>query len=389
MDLAPVYYDVEALRENEFPLSKEFTYLNHASISPLPQRAEKAAHEAITHLANNAFAFWGEQVVPIFNQFLEEGRRYLNASETNEICPITSTSAGLNAVANAIQWREGDQVILCDVEFPSNVYPWLAQERHGVEVKIVPAQHGTLTVELLEREVTSRTRLIAVSAVQFFTGAKANLHALGEFCRQHDILFAVDAIQAIGHMPINVEAMHIDILASGGQKSLMALTGVGLLYVRRSAADKMIPSSIGPNATEDWEFWLHYNPKPLEGAHRFMSGTLNVPGLFTVVESLRLFEELGREHIDAYTTALSTLAIEKLVEKGFTVLTPYASQYHGPIVTFQYATSIEETDAFIQKLAQQNIVVTRHLNAKGEPFIRLSIHCYNNEQDIETFLHSL
>ncbi len=388
MNSAAVLYDVNALRQTEFPFAQHVTYLNHASISPMPQRSAQAAQQAVEAMAGNATAFFGQHIIPLFTGFLEDAKNYLHAADAHEICPITSTSMGLNAVANALQWQAGDEIIFCDVEFPSNVYPWMAQERQGVRSVIVPSQHGTLTIEALERAVNQRTRLVAVSAIQFFTGARADLQAIGDFCHQKGILFAVDAIQAIGHIPIDVEAMHIDILSAGGQKSMMAMTGSGVLYVRQAVAEAMIPTSIGPNATEDWEFWLHYNTKPLAGAHRFMAGTFNAPGLFTAAESMKLFEELGRTQIDTYTTALATDAIEKLSEKGYAVLTPHDPASHGPIVTFQYADSVEATDALIQKLGQEQIVVTRHLNAKGEPFIRLSIHCYNHEDDIDTFLHS-
>lgn len=390
MKSTTVYYDVLTLRATEFPFTKDVTYLNHASIAPLPQRSSKAAQEALAHMAGNATAYFGGQLLPTFLQFLEDSKTYLNAASPLEIVPVTSTSTGLNAVANALQWQDADEVVFCDVEFPSNVYPWMAQERRQeIRTVIVPAQHGTLTVEALDAAVTERTRLVAVSAIQFFTGARADLKAIGEFCHARGILFAVDAIQAIGHMVIDVEAMHIDILSSGGQKSMMSMPGSGLLYVRQAVADEMIPASIGPNATEDWEFWLKYNTKPLEGAHRFMAGTFNGAGVVTAAESMKLFAELGRENIDVYTTALSTYLIEQLTEKGYEVLTPHEAAYHGPIVTFRYADSVEETDAFVKQLSQQHIVVTRHLNAKGEPFIRLSNHCYNNEDDIDKFLHSI
>lgn len=379
-------YDIAALRQEEFPFTADTVYLNHASISPMPQRSSKVAQRIVEQMSGNATQFFQQVGIPMFEQFDSIVQHYLNAELPQEIVHTTSTSAGINAVANAIQWRDGDEIIFCDVEFPSNVYPWMAQERRGVKCVIVPAQKGTLTREAIEAAITDRTRLVAVSALQFFTGGRADLAAIGAFCRERDILFAVDAIQAIGHMPIDVQAMNIDILSAGAQKSMMAMMGAGILYVRDAVAEQLLPASVGPNATEDWILWLDYNIKPLPGAHRFVAGTANTPGMFSVLESLAMFEELGRHNIDEHTTKLADYAIEQLLERGFEVLTD--PEQHGPIVTFKYADTLAENDEFLQKLAEKQIVTMRHLNAHGDPYVRLSFHCYNNEDDIDTFLHS-
>lgn len=384
-----IVYDLETLRRTEFPLSASISYLNHASISPLPQRSAQTVQHCVQQMSNNASAFFMSQVFPLFETFMQKVADFINAPAPLDICPITSTSAGLNAIANAIEWQPGDKVVFCDVEFPSNAFPWMSLENRGVHCDIVPAHNGTLTIDTLNRVVDSRTRLVAVSAIQFFTGARADLMALGRFCQERNILFVVDAIQAIGHMEIDVQDMNIDVLATGGQKSLLALTGAGFLYVRREPCQAMRPIPIGPNATEGWEHWLDYGLTPREGATRFMSGTPNVPGLFSINSSIDLLNELGRNNIDQHTTTLMSWLMDELDVSGYRILTPRQNGYLGPIVTFQYSESMEKTADMVTTMAQQNVMVTKHLDAAGAPYLRVSAHCYNTESDIQHFLDVL
>ncbi len=378
-------YDNTALRADEFPLTETVTYLNHAGISPLPERSRRAAQYAVDRMAQNASKFFGTDGIPMLERFHHELKAYINAEHASDICPVQSNSLAFNLVAGAIDWHPGDNIIFCDVEFPANAYPWTALERQGVTCKIVAPQHGTLTVEAVDAVVDQNTRLVAVSSMQFFTGARADLAALGAYCRERGILFSVDAIQSIGHIPIDVQAMNIDILACGGQKSLMALTGIGFLYVRPEVADQMHPSFVGANNVEGWEHWLNYDMTPRKGALRFMTGTFNVPGIFTVVSSLSLINELGIHNIDAYTTQLAGHFMDELDARGYEILTPRDPAHHGPIVTFKAAETSEATDQIVKYLADHETPTVKHLDAAGHSFLRLSLHCYNNQQDSARF----
>ncbi|MBI5929282.1 MAG: aminotransferase class V-fold PLP-dependent enzyme [Chloroflexi bacterium] len=382
--LTPVY-DISALRHNEFPLSETVTYLNHAGISPLPQRSKRTTQAAIESMAHNASKFFGAEGIPMLERFHHELKTYINAEHAGDICPVQSNSLAFNLIANAIDWHPGDNIIFCDVEFPANTYPWMALERQGVTCKVVPAQQGTLTVEALDAVVDQHTRLVAVSSLQFFTGGRANLTALGAYCRERGILFSVDAIQSIGHMPIDVQAMNIDILACGGQKSLMALTGIGFLYVRPDLAEQMHPALVAANSVEGWEHWLKYDMTLRQGALRFMTGTFNVPGIFAVVSSLALINELGVTNIDTHTTALASHFMDELDKRGHEIVTPRNPDLHGPIVTFRAAETSEATDQIVKYLAEHDIPTVKHLDAQGQAFLRLSLHCYNNKQDSERF----
>lgn len=382
-------YDLNTLRQTEFPLSAHHLFFNHASISPLPTRTKKKMQWVIEKLAQQPLNFWRDEGMRMDEAFKRELAEYVNAASAQEIVPITTTSAGINALAQAVPWQPGDNLLFCEIEFPSNAYPWMSLERDGVEARRVPAVHGGLTLDALEPLVDERTRLVAASAIQFFTGHRTDLAAIGAFCHERDILFVVDVIQAIGHMKIDVQAMNIDALASGGQKSLLASPGTGFMYVRQDVAESMQPRIIGPNATVDYLHWLAYDLTPAAGAQRFQAGTPNLPGMFAVLESLTLLRELGVAQIDQHTCGLTAEAMEGLIGMGYQVITPVSSAERGPIVTFATGLSNEKTNELVNWLREKSVSVVKHLSPEGEPHIRLSFHCYNTREEIQQFLGTL
>lgn len=375
-------YDIVALRQLEFPYSANQIYFNHASISPLPTRAKQKVQQATEQIAENPTWFFQNEGMQTLANVKKEIVGLINASRPDEIVPITSTSAGLNAIAQAIAWQPGDNIIFCAYEFPANAYPWMALAREGVEVRMARPVNGGLELSAIEPLVDGRTRLIAASAIQFFSGHRADLATIGAFCQQAGILFVVDAIQAIGHIPFDVQAMNIDVLATGGQKSLLALPGTGFMYVRYSLCEELQPRTIHGNATKDYLHWLAYDLTPLPGAERFSAGTPNLLGIVSMAASLGLLKELGIANIDHHTRQLSNKAITLLASQGYEVVTP---PDHGPIVTFSSGRTIPETDQLVSALGKQKVSVVKHLDPAGTAHLRLSFHCYNTLAEVEQF----
>jgi len=363
-----------------FPIAERLTYLNHASIAPMPRPAADAMQRAIATLSNDPMAFFmprpGDPDGDIFVTFSVEMARMINAAHMHEVVGITSTSSGLNAIAQAIDWQPGDNVILVDVEF------------RGVECRLASADRGGASIEAFDALVDARTRVIAVSAIQFLAGHRTDLAALGAYCRERGILFVVDAIQAAGHMPIDVQAMQIDVLASGGQKSLMGPPGQGFLYVRDAVCERLRPGIVGPNATDGWEHWVKYDLTPREGAFRFMMGTPNIAGMVGLVASVRFLRQIGLERIDAWTKHLSQLAIADLQAHGYHVITPTDPALLGPIVTFRVGdpdnipAAEAEATALLNHLMRNGIRVTKHWDAHRRPHVRISTHCYNTADEV-------
>jgi cysteine desulfurase / selenocysteine lyase len=383
-------YDIYALRRQEFPHSEKQIYFNHASISPLPQRTKRKMQWAVEQLALNPSRFWHEQGQALVQALQDRLVQLLNAAGPDEIVPTTTTSAGINALAQSFPWQPGDNLAFCEREFPANAYPWLSLARDGVEVRQVTAVGGGLSLEKLQEVVDDKTRLVAASAVQFFSGHRTDLVAIGRFCRERNITFVVDAIQSIGHIPVDVRAMHIDALVSGGQKSILGPPGAGFMYVRQGLAGQLRPRAIGSNATVDFLHWLKYDLTPLPAAQRFHSGTPNLVGLFGLHESVGLLQELGLAHIEQHTRRLAAAAVEQLQAAAYRVITPYAAgQAPGPIVTFRSPVDLAATDRLVAHLSEQGVTIVKHLDAVGQPHLRLSFHCYNTTAEVAQFMNHL
>ena len=382
-------YDLDEVRQ-AFPISQHTIYLNHASIAPLPAPTQRAMQAAVDRLSTDPLAFSRpDDDDPLGNVLVRFARAVaglINAEHPHEIVGVATTSAGLNAVAQAVPWQPGDNVVFAGVEFPSNAYPWMALGRFGVECRIVPPPCPGASVEAFAPLVDDHTRVITASTVQFLTGHRTDLAALGTFCRERGIIFVVDAIQAVGHIPIDVQAMHIDILASGGQKSVMGTPGQGFLYVRDAVCETMKPGIVGPGAVEGWEHWAKYDLTPAKGAQRFLMGTSNVVGMVAIIESIDFLRNLGLAHIDAWTQHLSHLAIEDPSARGYTVITP--GDQLGPIVTFRIGDPADQesaeaqANALMAHLVKNNVRVTKHWDVDKNPHLRISTHCYNTEEEV-------
>lgn len=380
-------YDIEQLRREEFPHSNQIAYLNHAGISPLPARTQQRVKWAIDQLGHNPNQFWAEYCIPASAELGEQLARHVNSGSPSGIVLTTTTSAALNAIATSLPLQSGDNIIFCDLEFPANVFPWMLLEHRGIQIRCVPAQEGGLTLASVMAASDHKTRVVAVSAVQFFTGHRTDLAAIGEFCHDNDIWFVVDAIQAIGHIPIDMQAMNIDVLATGGQKSLLALPGTGFIAIRDELADQLTPSTLGANATVDFLHWLNYDLTPQPGAARFKMGTENIPGMWSILESLSLLQSLGLDQIDRHTSALSLYACNALSSAGFDVITPRDAL--GPIVTFHSPYDASGTEQLRTYLEQERVSVAQHLDAAGNAYLRASFHAYSNTADIDQLIAAL
>jgi selenocysteine lyase/cysteine desulfurase len=223
--------------------------------------------------------------------------------------------------------------------------------------------------------------------VQFFTGHRTDLAALGAFCRERDILFVVDAIQAVGHMPIDVRAMNIDVLVTGAHKSLMAAPGNGFMYVRDAVCSALKPRVVGSVSTTSFLNYLNYDMTPQPGAARFLIGTPSVEGIAGMVESMALIDELTRPAIDHHTTGLAARALQMAQERGYELTTTPGE--HGSIATFRSKLGKDETAALVQKLDDEKIAVARRVDRQGSAHIRLSFHCYNTEQELTAAFDAL
>jgi cysteine desulfurase/selenocysteine lyase len=376
----PKMYDLEALRTSEFPHMLDWINLDNAAGAPAPQRTMAKMKQVMDERVATSRWHVGRYPLELLGGFMASAAALINAASPRELVYVEGCSVGLNLFAQSLPLAAGDNIVLCDLEYPANVYPWMSREREGVVVQQIPSVDGGLTLDSLRGAVDDRTRVVTVSAVQFFTGHRTDLAAIGAFCRERDILFVVDAIQAVGHIPIDVRAMNIDALVTGAHKSLMAAPGNGFMYVRDAVCSDLKPRTVGSISTASFLNYLNYDLTPQPGAGRFLIGTPSVEGIAGMVESIGLINELTRPAIEDHTAGLAAKALQMAEARGFELTTKPGKQ--GPIATFKSKLGRDETAALVQKLDDDKIALARRVDREGNAHLRMSFHCYNTEQEL-------
>lgn len=375
--------DLAAVREREFPIVDEYTYLNAASQGPWPNRTARAVERvaALGQFPNTERALAEPAAEPLARARLA---RLIGAAES-EIVFTGNTTHGMNICAGGIDWRPGDNAVVPAREFPSLSYAWLHLRERGVEVRRVPVAGAGPSVDDLMAAVDGRTRAVACSAITWDTGYRMDLEELGRRCAERGCLLILDGIQAVGARALDVAALRISALALHGYKWLMSGFGVGALYVASAALDRIRPTFIGSQAVagESDDVTGDYTWQP--GAQRYQAGGGNRTGLAALAASLSLIEEIGMPTIEARGRALAELVHAGLRRKGEVagiVSSPDPAR-RSAIITFTTG-SLAGDAALVQRLAEQRIVVAlRPLGARVSP------HVYNTEAEVARFLDAL
>ncbi len=375
-------YDLEALRQTEFPQMLNQVNLDNAASAPTPQRTLRKMKSLMDEKIGTALWHLGSYPIELVGAFMNSAAQLINAASPQEVVYVEGPSMGLNLIAKSLELQPGDSIAFCDLEHPANVYPWMKLEKGGVVIKQVPSIHGGLTLDALRQVVDKRTKVVAASAIQFFTGHRTDLGAIGKFCHENNMLFVVDAIQAVGHIPIDVQRMNIDVLVTGGHKSIMTMPSTGFMYVRTELCDTLQPALMGSLSTANWPYYLKYDMTPAQGAWRFMTSTPNFVGMAGMVESIGLINELTRPAIDRHTTALAGKALEMARQRGYELTT--VAGHHGPIANFKSKFGPDQTKDYLNKIEQElGIAIAGPLDREGQMHLRLSFHCYNTEAEVE------
>jgi cysteine desulfurase/selenocysteine lyase len=370
----------EAIR-SLFPVTENFIYLNHAAVSPLSTRvrdAMAALNDDVTQNGSANYAEW----LRAYERTRESAARLVNA-QAHEIAFMRNTSDALSTVANGITWREGDTVVGCNVEFPSNVYPWmrLAQER-GIRLKQASERDGRIDADDLLSLVDARTRVVAISWVQFASGFRSDLARIGQFCRERDIIFVVDAIQGLGGLRLDVERDYVDAFAADAHKYLLGPEGIALLYVSDRVIDRIKPTTVGWTSVKNYENHLDYNLDYREGALRFECGTLNTAGVYGLGAAIDLFLEVGPEQIEDHLLSLSDYLAERLKAKGYNVVSSRRKGETSAIVT---CTHQEHSPGSLYHLLLSKRIIT----APRVKRLRVSPHFYNTREEIDELIAAL
>jgi cysteine desulfurase/selenocysteine lyase len=372
---------------DEFPVLREWDFFNHAAVSPLPRRASDALRWYADRVETHVY------IDSHFYKAIEELRtsaaRMINASP-DEVAFVKNTSEGIATVANSIDWQPGDRIVTTNIEFPANLFPWMdVSRRHGVELVTMPGPVGSggvtpiRTEQFLAAADHPRTRLLSISHVQYSTGQRHDLAALGRFCRARGILFCVDAIQSLGALPVDVRGMNIDYLAADGHKWLLGPEGAGIFFCRRELIERTRPALVGWMNVVDHLNYGKYDFTLKSDARRFECGTHNVPGLLALKGAVDLLGNVGIDAIAARIRTLTDRLTEGLRQRGFGVISPRGDAEWSGIVSF---TSPEGNAEGVWKELR-----TRHKIelAVREGRLRASPHFYDTEEQIDRLVETL
>jgi cysteine desulfurase / selenocysteine lyase len=308
--------------------------------------------------------------------------RLVNA-KAHEIAFMPNTSAALSAVANGIDWREGDNVITTNVDFPANIYPWmrLAKER-GIEVRMAQEREGRIEAEEMISLVDERTRAVSVSWVQFSSGFRADIATIGKFCRERDVIFMLDAIQGLGGLRLDVVRDCVDAFAADAHKYLLGPEGAALLYVSDRIIERIKPTVVGWMSVNDYENHLDYDLSYREGALRFECGSLNTAGVYGLGAAIDLFLEVGAERIEEHILRLSDYLAEQLTAKGYDV---FGSRNRGETSAIVTCTHRDYMPKQLYKLLHAKRIMT----APRVGRLRISPHFYNTCEEIDALIEAL
>jgi len=363
-----------------FPHIKDgVIFFNNASTGPLCRPVIEAMELYITENSRTD--------IDGFNSFLskEKDSKKLISKMINtnpdRIAFIDNTSTGINILAQGIVWEKGDRILLNDLEFPANVYPFLNLEKEGVIVDFVKSKGGIVTADDLIEQIKPETKLLSVSQVQFLTGYRIDLEKLGNECKKRGIIFSVDAIQAMGAINPDVKKCNIDFLSSGTQKWMCGLQGLGFIYLSEEFQNKLQQKFVGWKSVKNAWNILDYDLSLRDEASRYQNGTISEIGVYAVCAALNLMKEIGYKNIEEKVLNNAAYLTDKLIEIDLKpLLANCENKNRSGIVTCK----VNNTEKLHEELLNKKI----H-SAVREGYIRFSPHFYNNNEDIDKVIAEL
>ncbi len=361
---------------DQFPVTQNLIYLNHASIAPLC----KPAADAIKHLADDA-CLYGSLHYPSWLEAYSGVRKaaaQLIGASPDEIALVKNTSEGIAMVAQGLQWKPGDRVVAFREEFPANYYPWQRLSARGVDIQWLSIYDPLDKIA----EALPGARLLSISHVNYLSGYRVDLAQLGKLCNQHGCFFFVDAIQGMGALPIDVEEAQIDALAADGHKWMLGPEGHGILYVRRSRLDEIEPVEFGWCNPANYNDYASRDMTLRPDAGRYECGTLNTSGCFGHRAAMEFLLSVGMAEITSAVLARAGEVDRGVRAKGYQVLLERTARNSSGIVSFKHP--VLECRKIARDLQQKKIVV-----ATRQGWLRASPHFYTSPEDIECFLQAL
>jgi cysteine desulfurase/selenocysteine lyase len=373
----------------EFPATERWTYMDVAARGLLPRSARE---QLDAHLDERLYAEVDKNgYFDLIERVRGRFARHINAA-ADEIAFTKNVTEGIAAIAAAIDWRAGDNVVICpEVEHPANVYAWLNLQRRGVEIRMVAPRQGALPADEIVSRIDARTKAVACATVTFAPGFRTDLAAIGAACRDQDVMLVVDAAQSVGVLENDVERLKIDALAASAQKGLLGLYGMGFLYCRSAWAERLQPaylSRFGVDLGDASEADIgSFEYRLAAGARRFDLGNYNFTAAVSADTSLAYLDGFGKPAIENYVLSLSHALARGFLELGLPVSGGAPGAHLAHIVTVGVMSGGHDTtgDACMQSL-HDHLTQNRVKLSIRRGVLRFSLHLYNTKHDVERVL---
>lgn len=365
-----------------FPVTERANYLNHAAVSPPPLTTIEAIQSQLADVSENGSVNFRNWIA------VKERTRQLVAgivgARPEQIAFLRNTSDGLSTVANGLDWRPGDNLVTFRNEFPSNIYPWLrVRDAFGVEVRMCEERDGRIDLDELIELIDPKTRVVAVSQIQYASGFRANLERIGRAARARDALMVVDVIQALGVVPINVEAELVDVAAAACHKWLLTPEGVGLLYLSPRARERIQPTLVGWTSVPNPDDYSNFEQGWNRGTLPWETGTGPACLIHGLEASLRLLTATGISRIQDHLETLTDHLCERLRDSAYRVLSSRRPGEKSQIVCIRHSGGLNPMDLY-QHLKTRNIITA----PRGDR-LRISPHLYNTLEEMDGLIEAL
>jgi len=365
---------ISTLRSH-FPIVGEKTYLYNCSQGALSDRAE-AGLRAFTESWRHSTAPWNDWM-EAYDATRAEFASFIHADK-DEIAILTSASAGINAIANAISFRERPRVVMGEYEFPTMGQIWLAQQARGAQIEFVRGVNEAIPLEAYESSIDERTAVVPLTHVSFLNGFRSDVAAITRMAHEKGALVFLDGYQDCGTRPLNVREMDVDFYVTGTLKYLLGPPGLAFLYVRRSLIESLTPTLTSWLAQRDAFAFNAQKLDPASEARRFEGGSPAIPNIYAARPALQLLAETGLHNIEGQIRQLAQAFLNGARTLGIASKTPEASI--GPLVVLRS----HDPGELVNKLAERGVIVSARLDG-----VRFSFHVYNNLGDVDTALAAL
>ena len=370
---------LEKKLRQEFPVKTTRIFFDHAKVSPLPRRVRDAVnaftHDACEHGTKN-YKKWMEEVERVRGKFA----RLING-DVDEVAFVKNTSEGISIVANGLDWNPGDNVVIPDIEFPANVYPWWNLKRFGVETRMVKSKNGCVVFDDLIEQTDKRTRIVSVSSVECNSGFRNDLNRIGAFCRENNILFCVDAIQSLGVLEMDVKRDNIDFLSADGHKWMLSVEGLGGFYISKNVLGEIYPVTVGwDSVVNAWDF-MNYDFTFRPDAKRFEEGSFNTMSIYALGTALDLLQEEGIDSIQSGVLLQGDYLMEGLQKRGIKILNSKIQKERSGIISYELKSDPKQFSTY---MLENNVSLTAR-----DGLVRLSPHYYNGRDEADRFFDLL